>query len=185
MMKFRQWHIWLGVAVSLFVVLVCGSGIYLNHQNLFATEAAPIKARTRPNAAPLLTTKTVLDSHPVSFQQVLGRAAERWGDVAIENMQLKNEDEMMVYKVKAGDGREIIVNARTGAFIEKTGPNKLGRIIKELHTGKIVGGAGKLLVDFTSLTIVGLTVTGVYLWAAPKWRKRKAGQRQPPPGQEE
>lgn len=185
LMKFRQWHIRLGVAVSLFVVLVCMTGIYLNHQGLFAPGDARLHVVPGSEGTRLLTTRTVLDSHPVSFQQVMGRAAEQWGDVEVETLHLKSEDGAVVYKVKARDGREIVVDASTGAFVEKTVPNKLGRIIKDLHTGKIAGGVGKLFVDFTSLTIIGLTATGVYLWVAPKWRKRKAGRRQPAPSMAE
>jgi uncharacterized iron-regulated membrane protein len=47
-----------------------------------------------------------------------------------------------------------------------------GKLIKGLHTGKLGGQAGKLLVDFTSLTILALTLSGLYLWAWPKIHRR-------------
>jgi uncharacterized iron-regulated membrane protein len=48
-----------------------------------------------------------------------------------------------------------------------------GKLIKELHTGKLGGLAGKLLVDSTSLAILALTLSGLYLWAWPRIRRHK------------
>lgn len=52
-----------------------------------------------------------------------------------------------------------------------------GKAIKDLHTGKIGGDAGKLLIDAVAVLLILLTISGVYLWIVPTLRKRKAAQR--------
>lgn len=51
-----------------------------------------------------------------------------------------------------------------------------GKAIKDLHTGKIAGDAGKLFVDLVAAGIILLTVTGIYLWAVPALRKRRSAR---------
>ncbi|MCX7664948.1 MAG: PepSY domain-containing protein [Gemmataceae bacterium] len=51
------------------------------------------------------------------------------------------------------------------------------KAIKDLHTGKIGGDAGKLLIDAVAVLLILLTISGVYLWIVPTLRKRKAAQR--------
>ncbi len=51
-----------------------------------------------------------------------------------------------------------------------------GKAIRDLHTGKIGGEAGKLLVDLVAVGIILLTLTGVYMWAVPTLRKRRSAR---------
>jgi hypothetical protein len=51
-----------------------------------------------------------------------------------------------------------------------------GKAIKDLHTGKIAGDAGKLLVDIVAGFIIPLTLSGLYLWVVPTLRKRRSSQ---------
>jgi hypothetical protein len=51
-----------------------------------------------------------------------------------------------------------------------------GKLIKDLHTGKVGGLAGKLLVDLTALILIVLCLTGVYLYVVPQLRKRRSAR---------
>jgi uncharacterized sulfatase len=51
--------------------------------------------------------------------------------------------------------------------------HKLG-FVKPLHTGKLFGRAGVWLLDATAVTLIVLAISGVILWALPKWRRRSA-----------
>lgn len=199
LIKFREWHIWLGVALSLFIVIVCVTGIYLNHEWLKLFKAEPhskpvtvASHKPEPAEAGLLTTSTDFMTQPISFAQALARAREIWGDVPIRHVHLNDERGTLIYKIKAqGEDREVFINAVTGALTEKNGYKQniqdhpqadlkrgvnWNKVMKDLHTGKLGGETGKLLIDFTSVIIVGLTVTGIYLWVVPKWRKRRAAK---------
>lgn len=138
----------------------------------------------------VLTTSSDLTTHSVSFVQALVRARELWGDIPIKHVHLSDERGTLIYKIKTyEEDREIQVNASTGVLTEKTGYTQntqahggaemkrdinWGKVMKDLHTGKVGGELGKLLTDFTSVSIIVLTLTGMYLWVVPKWRKRQS-----------
>ena len=230
LVKFRQYHTWLGVGLSLFIIVICLTGIYLNHKPLFnslfgkyekehhdedkmkrpsrdkkhgdktkapklaaaaldsnlelpphpATMAVSLVSVGRaPEAQPLrqpldLKTSTRLDTYPVDFDRALSLARQHWQDdqLALERIELRSEDGVMVYKIKDLDEREVIINAESGQLSEKKPNNDWGKTLKDLHTGKIGGTTGKLLVDFTSIVMLFLTASGIYLWLAPLLRKR-------------
>jgi hypothetical protein len=197
LIKIREWHTWLGVALSGFVVLVCATGIYLNHKDLFKpAEEKPEPPQMagkpeQPKGPPTVGSADELAQLPIGFDRVLRLAREQWGDTALERVELKAEKGQVVYKVKAGPGRELIIDAQSGALAAKEGHHEehrgpdgartggginWGKLMMDLHTGKLVGGPGKLLVDLTSFTIIVLTLTGVYLWAVPLWRKRQSAR---------
>lgn len=177
LIKFRQWHSWGGVFLSFFILLVAVTGIILNHKDVFLG-----KGEKKPHATGLLTSTMDFASVPVSFSQALGLAREHFGDVPLEKIELKDERGQLVYKVVRGEGEEIRIDARTaemstkyGMSLSKSGKTQLnwGKIVDDLHTGKILGLFGKLTVDFTSGVIIALTLTGIYLWGVPILLKRR------------
>lgn len=216
--KLREWHVWLGVVLSAFIVLVCLTGIYMNHKDLFQGNKKhhpTVATQNRhPERQPLLTPQTQLGSIPVGFEQAMALAAGYLGENAIlEKVELKNEHGTLVYKIKtdkyAGPDQELIINAYNGAEITLQNRDRYttvytddrgseavaydwGKIIEHLHSGRLFGDTcGRLLIDFTSLVIIVLTISGVYLWWVPIHRKRKAEKsaardaRQPSAGREE
>jgi hypothetical protein len=196
LIQFRQWHGWLGTVLSLLIVLVCLSGIYLNHKDLFAprqvpagaTGKAPAESARKPPVGGLTTT-TDLSRLAIDLPGALRMARELWGDVPLEKVEIKHEKGTLVYKVNAGQGREVLVDADSGTTTVKgpTGPPTpgqaaqagvdWGKFIKDLHTGKLGGLAGKLLVDLTAVVVMVLTLSGLYLFIVPKLRQRRAQAR--------
>jgi uncharacterized iron-regulated membrane protein len=210
LIKVREWHSLLGVWISAFVMLVCASGIYLNHKDLFrfgpaekqvesgkvdaAGKAAASAKRPGDKAtSTVLTTATAVAELGISLPRAMELARAELGETPLETIELKHEKGRYIYKLKLGRGNELLVDARTGELTRKMKedraeykaeePDKAGlggydwgKIIKDLHTGKIGGEAGKLLTDAVALVIMGLTLSGLYLWYVPKYRKRKAEQ---------
>ncbi len=179
--KFREWHSWGGLLLSVFILIVAVTGIILNHKDLFLRGKIEARATTG-----LLSASTDLSSLPIDFARVLDLARDQYGDTPLEKIELKDERGVLMYKVVKGDGEEIRINATTGDVTSKygkmlSGPGKdqlnWGKIVDDLHTGKIFGTAGKLTVDFTSVVIILLTFSGIYLWAVPWMRKRQSRQR--------
>jgi len=177
LIKFRQWHSWGGVFLSVFILIVAVTGIILNHNDFFLH-----KEKKEKSASGLLTSSTDLASVPVSFTRALELARSHFGDVPLEKIELKDEYGHLIYKVIRGEGEELRIDARTaemstkyGMSLSKTGQTTLnwGKIIDDLHTGKIMGLFGKLTVDFTSGLIIALTLTGIYLWGMPMLLKRR------------
>ncbi len=175
LLQSRRWHSWGGLLLSLFILIVAVTGILLNHKDTFFHRGAS----AGPTGA--LTTTADLASLPVSFDRALELARGHYGHVALDKLELKDEHGRLVYKVSRGDGEEIRVDAHTGEVFSKYGTSLSSdgrsalhwpKIVADVHTGKILGVAGKLMVDVTSGVIIALSLTGVYLWAVPLLRKR-------------
>lgn len=172
----RRWHRWLGLAFLLPTLLLGLTGILLNHKELFFGGA-----NQRP-AGGLLTTTTKIEQLPVSFSAALDHSREIWGEVAIEKIELKEEKGRLIYKVVAGAGRELLLDVQSGALqvvdglrVQQQGKGsaKLDwkKVTGELHSGKIIGLSGRLLMDIAAAALVVLAGTGLYLWGLPRWQK--------------
>lgn len=48
----------------------------------------------------------------------------------------------------------------------------LERVILDLHSGRILGGAGVLLMDLAAVVLIVLALSGFYMWGRRKWRRR-------------
>jgi uncharacterized iron-regulated membrane protein len=195
LIKMREWHTWLGVILSGVIIAICITGIYLNHEHFFDDLFVAPKAKKqqmlasnenmRPDSLEALYTTTPLDAFPVSFGQALASAKGLLGEVQLKQIELKDESGAITYKIKVqheeGDEpTEVYINAITGEAKLKEPYKKMGdsydwgKILKDIHTGKIGGEAGRLLIDFTSIVIIFLTATGIYLWYIPRLRKKQA-----------
>lgn len=181
LVQFRKWHGWGGVFLSLFILVVAVTGILLNHKDFF------FHGETKEGPTGLLTSSTKFADLPVGFDQVLAIARDQFGDVPLEKIELKDERGWLHYKVARGHGEEIRIDANTGETTSKYGMKlaKQGsttynwaKIVDDLHTGKLFGTPGKLMVDLTSGVIIALTLSGLYLWGVPLLRKRQSKARQ-------
>lgn len=98
----------------------------------------------------------------------------------------------MLCKIKRKDGEELWLNAATGAHfirgryerIRLPGRNGVparqtdwGKILLDLHTGKIGGEPGKALMSMAALLLLFLTASGAYLWAKPLLIRRRNARR--------
>ena len=172
----RRWHRWLGLGCLLPTLLLGLTGILLNHKDLFFGGAS-----TSP-AGGLLTTATRSEQLPLTYGDALARGRDVWGEVVIEKVELKEEKGRLVYKVVRGGGRELLLDAQTGALqivdgVRVQQQGKEGgqldwkKMTGELHSGKIIGLSGRLLMDVAAAVLVVLAGTGLYLWALPRWQK--------------
>jgi hypothetical protein len=239
LMLFRKYHTWLGVVVAGFVVTVSATGIYLNHKNFFnsffveakhdddqldAMKSEKAEKAEKPKPERPAEGKLRVDEIaqlPVSLAQALEVVSGRLDASHVERVEIRVDKGRPIYKVKATDGSEAIVDARTGDLEMKSDrkkpgndsprepkdgdhvkpdktkgaaapddhaelagmapaakPFNWGKAIKDLHTGKIGGEAGKLLVDGVAVILIVLTLTGLYLWLIPILRKRRTARRQ-------
>jgi uncharacterized iron-regulated membrane protein len=132
---------------------------------------------------------------PVSLDRALELAQAEWGDVALERIELKDERGELVYKLKQRSGAEMWVNATTGSHFLKGEYEKVvksgadltsarqtdwGKILIDLHTGKIGGEAGKAVMSVAALMLLFLTASGVYLWLKPLLNRKRSGHKGEP-----
>jgi uncharacterized iron-regulated membrane protein len=198
----RQWHRWGGLVAGLFLLLVGASGIVLNYkQPIFAAlglERSPTKPeRSRPSteAAKLeFSTGGGLAALPVSLERALEIVRAEWGEVPLERIELKAERGAALYKFKQKAGSELCVNAATGAYFTKGEYERVGKagadgvpvratdwgkILIDLHTGKIGGEVGKAIMSLAALLLLLLTLSGVYMWLKPLLIRRQNASAKP------
>lgn len=193
--KSRQWHTWGGLIAALFLVVVGVSGLILNYkQPIFGALGIDRKRDPAPKApAPsgptreiVLTTATDPSGLPVSLGEALAIARERWGQVRIERIEWKSEHGETHYRIRRAGGEEIWVNAASGVALTKgaygrtaRGPGARetqtdwGKILIDLHTGKIGGAFGKAIMSSASVLLVLLSLSGVYMWVKPLLIRRE------------
>jgi uncharacterized iron-regulated membrane protein len=194
----RRWHKWGGVLAALFLLVSATTGIVLNYKKPIFTalglERDARDAKPAPGHAPAdeLTTSRGLDGASVSFDQALAMAREQWGDVPLERVELKRERGVWLYKVKQRSGTELWINARTGDHFLK-GPYERvvtsggeappmrrtdwGKILLDLHTGKIGGGLGQAFMTLVAAGLLMLTISGIYMWLKPILLRKQASRR--------
>ncbi|KAJ3049554.1 hypothetical protein HK102_012470, partial [Quaeritorhiza haematococci] len=93
LVKFREWHSWGGLFLSLFILVVAATGLLLNHRNLFFHRGEPKKG---PTGA--LTASFDFTALPVGFARALELSREHLGDGPFEKIELKDERGRLVYK---------------------------------------------------------------------------------------
>jgi uncharacterized iron-regulated membrane protein len=200
--KSRQWHLWGGLIAGIFLLLVAATGIVLNYKKPIFTAlgiereakelkpsgADPAKPAKREKTGFKLTTTTGFAAATVSMEEALVIARENLGDVALERIELKDEHGALLYKIKARGGEELQINATTGAHFVKGEYEKIkadatgavtarttdwGKIMLDLHTGKIGGEVGKAIMTFAAGIMLLLTLSGVYMWLKPLLIRRQ------------
>lgn len=180
LVRFRRWHTWGGGFLSLLILAIAITGILLNHKSILSGQSG---GKAGPTG--LLTTTQDLGRLPIGFDQALALAHAHFGDVVLEKIELKDEHGTLIYKVSRGGGDEIRIDAESGALASKYGVALAGsgetrmnweKLVKDIHTGKIFGFAGVLTADATSVVIIALTLTGLYLWIVPILRKRRSAR---------
>jgi hypothetical protein len=109
-------------------------------------------------------------------------AQAEFGDAPLERIELKAEAGGLLWKLKDRAGRELFVDAQTGAArlrrpSERPGkPGRdgqarhgtdWGKLILDLHPGRIGGEIGKAIVTGAGALLMFLSLSGVYLWLKP------------------
>jgi uncharacterized iron-regulated membrane protein len=200
--KSRQWHKWGGLIAAIFLIIVGATGIVLNYKQPIFTalglendpkemkmKMSPEEKRARRERSPSgFTTVSGFGAATVTPDQALALAREMLGEVPLERIELKAEHGEMVYKIKAGSGDELWVNAMTGSRFVKGEYEKVkqssdgavvarrtdwGKIMLDLHTGKIGGEVGKAIMTTASVLLLLLSASGVYLWLKPVLIRRE------------
>ncbi len=176
LIKFRRWHLWGGLLFSLLILTIAVTGILINHKDLF------FHGGKKEGPTGLLTSTTDFESIPISFDRALELTRDHYGDVWLDKIELKDEHGRLIYKISRGHGKNVRIDAQTGEMSSKYGVSLTsngktsldwGKIVADLHNGKIFGTFGKLTADVASAAIIVLVLTGIYLWGIPLLRKKR------------
>lgn len=162
-------HLWVGLALSVWFVLLALTGSALIFKPQVDTLLNPSLRRSAPptpGAAQLSPDEAL----------VLARAV--YPDVAFKRMGLP-EGPNGVYEFRYGgekQERELFLHAYTGAVLgERSHHDHPMEKVLEFHKALLLGAAGEQVNGIGALLLVGLLATGVYLWwpaNAKQWSQR-------------
>jgi hypothetical protein len=162
--RFVKWfyymHRWLGVAATGLLVVVCLTGILLNHKRALGlmpdvpnepsgefTEALPLSVLADRASA-------VLDPRIVSL--------------GIDRMDVRPSDGIVKVRYDDREVTEVTVDIHTGEILHVGERND--QFLEKLHTGQLFGDLWILMSDAGALFLLGIMVTGYWLWLYPKSR---------------
>jgi uncharacterized iron-regulated membrane protein len=174
------------MAAGLFLLVVSLTGIVLNYKRpilqALGLESSPSKKEDQALSSPAgpRTAHTLTDL-PVGFARALAIAQSELGPAPIERFELKHDREDWLYKIKRKGGAELWISATTGAHFLKGEYEKVqrvaagtpvstfdwGKLLLDLHTGKIGGAWGQALMTGVAVLLFGLTLSGAYMYVKP------------------
>lgn len=196
--RYRRWHKWGGITAGLLLLVLGTTGIILNYkQPIFSKlgieskraerDASPLPA-SKPDNEVTFTTEAGVTGGTVDFAGALAIARAEWGDVPLERVEVRADRDTVTFRFRKAGGAELWVDAADGRHIvkgeyERIGkPDKdgnvarttdWGKILIDLHTGKIGGGIGKAVVSLAAGLLLLLTLSGFYLWLKPLFIRRQ------------
>jgi uncharacterized iron-regulated membrane protein len=153
-------HLWLGIATTGIVLVVCLTGILLNHKR--ALRLMP----DVPNESP----GTLPQSLPLAELAARAEGAVR-ADVAasgIDRMDVRPGDGLVKVRFDDRDVHEVTVDLASGRVLHVGLRNDV--FLEKLHSGEIFGGQGVLLSDLAAVALAILLISGYWLWLYPRSR---------------
>jgi hypothetical protein len=153
-------HLWLGVVTTGIVLVICITGILLNHKRPLGlmpdvpNESPGPLPRSLPIAELAARAEAAVPA-PVA-QSGIDRMDVRPGDGLVK----VRFDDREVHEVTVDlvSGRVLDVGLRNDVFLEK------------LHSGEIFGDGWVLLSDVAAVALAVLLVSGIWLWLYPRSR---------------
>jgi uncharacterized iron-regulated membrane protein len=169
----RKIHRWISFPFILFLFLVTATGVVLQYQELGELGEAE---RPKPTASALPQDAELL----ALVEKAVAAARAAKADFPAQRLDLdfSRGDGIARFGVSPRGGPSIEVNLKSGET--KVGmqpkPNLHVQMI-QLHTGKMFGPVGLIIMGVVSLIFLVLTVTGFIVYFNMWQRRRAAGKR--------
>jgi len=162
----RRLHRYGAIACLLPVLLVLSTGILLQLKKQLVWVQPGEQRGT--GTVPTIGMETVLEA----ARTAPGAGVESWDD--IDRLDVRPGKGLI--KVQTTSGVEIQVDASTGAVLQVA--TRRSDLIESLHDGSFFGQIAKLGIFLPAgLILLGLWVTGAYLWLLPKVARRNGRRR--------
>jgi uncharacterized iron-regulated membrane protein len=160
-----QIHLWSGIAVGIYLILICITGSLLVYRNELSRAATPAPIIVAP-AGPLLTP-----------DELSAAATRAYPGFEIEQVfPQKNPNRAVIVSLKQGeDRRERLFHPYTGEDLGNSIPwgIRLLSWMLDLHDNLLFGETGRRVNGIGSLVLVVLVITGSVIWwpGAQNWRR--------------
>jgi uncharacterized iron-regulated membrane protein len=160
-----QVHLWLGIAVGVYILVISVSGSVLVYRNELSRAATPEPIISR-SSEPRLTDDQLIHAatrlYPGYRVVHLGRALDL--------------DQAIDVSLKRGDAIKMrLFDPRTGSDLGDSIPIGIRAVSKllDLHDNLLTGESGRRVNGFGALAVLALAATGIVIWwpGAKTWRR--------------
>lgn len=152
-------HLWLGVIGTAFLVLVCVTGILLNHKKALGYMPDVEHRATSPFDAALPLAE---------LARRAAAAAPGAADAGVDRMDVRPDDGLVKVRFDDPAVTEVTVDLGSGAVLHVGERNDV--FLEKLHSGEIFGERGILLSDALAVLLLLLIASGYWIWLFPKAR---------------
>lgn len=161
-------HLWLGVLASMAVVLVCVTGILLNHKRALGLMPDVENAGARPLESAL------------SLQELVDRAGRAVAldgadPPTVDRMDVRPDDGLVKVRFDDRVVTEVTLDLATGAVLHVGERNDV--FLEKLHSGEIFGDRGIFVSDAAAVLLTLLLLSGYWLWLYPRRRLERRRRR--------
>lgn len=153
-------HLWLGIVTTGIVLVICVTGVLLNHKRPLGLMPDV------PNESPGALARAL----PIAE---LAARAERAVPAAvaaagIDRMDLRPGDGLVKVRFDDREVHEVTVDVVTGRVLDVGLRNDV--FLEKLHSGEIFGSGWVLLSDVAAVALAILVISGYWLWLYPRSR---------------
>ncbi len=156
-------HLWLGVLFTVVLLVLCITGILLNHKR--GLGLMPDVSNDAPAA--------LASSLPLAELAERARGATGIAEHPIDRMDVRPDKGYVKVRFDDPAWTEATMELATGEALH------IGRrgdvFMEQLHSGELFGKRWVLLSDAAAVALVVLLVSGYWLWLAPRVRRNKEG----------
>lgn len=153
-------HLWLGVLGSMALIVVCVTGVLLNHKRPLGL----MQEVSNPGVQPL--------SGALTLHELAARAGEAIAPggqpPAVDRIDVRPSDGLAKVRYKDRVVTEVTLNLATGSVLHLGERNDV--FLEKLHSGEIFGDRGILISDAAALALTLLLLSGYWLWLYPRRR---------------
>ena len=152
-------HMWLGVIISGLLLVICITGILLNHKRGLGlmpdVEHAPSAEFTE--ALPM-----------AELVRLAGVAAPSAAEAGVDRLDVRPRNGIMKVRFRDDVVTEVTVDIHNGSILNVGLRNDV--FLEKLHSGEIFGDNWILLSDFAAVVLTLLIISGYWLWLFPRSR---------------
>lgn len=153
-------HLWLGVIISGLLIVICITGILLNHKRgLGLMPDVPHQATGDfANALPM-----------AELVRLAAEAAPDAGARGVDRLDVRPRSGIMKVRFRDDVVTEVTLDVHDGRVLDIGQRNDV--FLEKLHSGEIFGDRWVLLSDFAAIVLVILIISGYWLWLFPRSRQ--------------
>jgi uncharacterized iron-regulated membrane protein len=153
-------HLWLGLGTAALVLVVCLTGIVLNHKREFGIMNEPDRSAKADLATALPLNRLVeIAVHELNHP-------EFQDETSINRMDFRPRQGYIKVRFRDQKNTEVILDVFKGTVLTIAARHDV--FMEQIHSGEIFGPDWVILSDIAAAALIVLTFSGIYIWLYPR-----------------